>query len=72
MRMIVARPIAVVAAFSNSRSPTSFGESVCAAMPDPITRAARNTEPKSSASRRRASGGSAMLEMYYIDRRECY
>ena len=32
-------------------------ESVCAAMPEPITSAARNAEPSSSASRRRVSGG---------------
>src|SRR6478672_4859501 len=57
MRMIANSPAAVAVAFSNSWSPTSPGESCSAAMPDPITSAARNAEPKSSASRRRGRGG---------------
>ena len=37
MRMIANRPAAVAAAFSNSCSPTSPGDRVWAAMPEPIT-----------------------------------
>ena len=54
---IANNPAAVEAAFSNSSRPTSCGESWCAAIPEPITIAARNADPSSSASRRRASGG---------------
>ena len=43
--MIANSPAPVAAAFSNSSRPTSPGESVWAAIPEPITRAARNAEP---------------------------
>src|SRR5947209_9200275 len=55
--MIAYSPAPVTAAFSNSSSPTSCGESFWAAIPDPITTAARNAEPSSSARTRRGSGG---------------
>ena len=42
---------------SSRASPVSSGESYWAAMPAPITTAARNAEPRYSASSRRASGG---------------
>ena len=63
------RPAAVAAAFSNSCRPASPGERVCAAIPEPITSAARNAEPSNSASRRRASGGVSgiIAGSYYID-----
>ena len=57
IRMIANSPAAVAAAFSNSCKPVSPGESVCAAIPEPITSAARNADPSSSASRRRGNGG---------------
>src|SRR5947209_10645005 len=57
MRMIVNRPAAVAAAFSNSCRPTFPGESSCAAMPEPSTSAARNADPRSSASALRGSAG---------------
>src|SRR5436853_582590 len=41
MRMIVNSPAAVAAAFSSSCSPVLPGESCCAAIPEPVTRAAR-------------------------------
>jgi hypothetical protein len=41
MRMIAYRPPAMAAAFSNSWGPVSWGESCWAAMPEPITSAAR-------------------------------
>jgi len=47
--------------WSNNWRPTSPGERVCAAMPEPMTSAARNAEPISSASSRRASGGGFAL-----------
>ncbi len=55
-RMIANRPAAVAAAFSSSASPVSVGESSAAAIPEPITIAARNAEPRNSASRRRGRG----------------
>ena len=56
IRMIANNPTAVAAAFSNSSSPMALGESCAAAIPDPITRAARNAEPRNSANNRRVSG----------------
>ena len=58
MRMKVKRPAAVAAAFSNSCRPVSPGESRAAAMPEPITVAARNAEPRNSARARRGRGAS--------------
>jgi hypothetical protein len=57
IRMMVKRAAAVAAAFSNSWRPMSPGESCWAAIPEPITAAARKAEPRNSASRRRARGG---------------
>src|SRR4051812_5261672 len=56
MRIVAYRPAAVAAAFSSSASPVSPPDSRCAAIPEPITIAARNAEPRYSARRRRASG----------------
>src|SRR5262245_50787242 len=56
IRMIVNRPAAVAAAFSSSCRPVSPGERFAAAIPEPITAAARKAEPRNSASRRRVSG----------------
>src|ERR1700757_1196547 len=56
MRMIANRHAAVAAAFSNSCKPTLPGESCWAAIPEPITIAARNADPMSSATRRRDRG----------------
>src|SRR5919109_3835964 len=56
IRMIAKRPAAVAAAFSKSCRPVSPGDRFAAAIPEPITTAARNAEPRNSASRRRGSG----------------
>ena len=56
--MIANSPAAVAAAFSSSSSPVSPGDSRWAAMPEPITIAARNALPSSSASSRRHSATS--------------
>src|SRR6201996_761266 len=61
IKMIANSPAAVAAAFSTSSSPVWPGESRCAAMPDPITRAARNALPRNSAVSRRHSGIGALL-----------
>ncbi len=50
MRMIVNSPAAVAAAFSSSSRPVWPGDSRCAAIPEPITTAARNALPRDSAS----------------------
>src|ERR1700754_4761247 len=55
MRMIANSPAAVAAAFSSSARPVSFGERFCAAIPEPMTSAARNALPRYSASSRRES-----------------
>jgi hypothetical protein len=44
--MIANKPAAVAAAFSNSSRPMSPGESVWAAIPEPMTTAARKAEPQ--------------------------
>src|SRR5690349_22752721 len=59
--MIVNSPAAVAAAFSTSSSPVWPGESRCAAIPEPITTAARNALPRNSAVSRRHSGTGALL-----------
>jgi hypothetical protein len=56
MRMIANRPAAVAAAFSSRARPVSSGESWFAAIPEPMTTAARKAEPRYSASSRRTSG----------------
>jgi hypothetical protein len=53
IKMIANSPAAVAAAFSTSSRPVWPGDSRCAAIPDPITTAARNALPRSSASIRR-------------------
>ena len=53
IKMIANSPAAVAAAFSSNSSPVSPGDSRCAAMPEPMTTAARNALPSSSASSRR-------------------
>ena len=58
IKMMAKSPAAVAAAFSNSSSPTLPGESCCAAMPEPMTMAARKALPSSSASKRRHSAAS--------------
>src|SRR5690242_2815339 len=61
IKMIVNSPAAVAAAFSTSSSPVWPGESRCAAIPEPITTAARNALPRNSAVSRRHSGTGALL-----------
>ncbi len=56
--MIANSPAAVAAAFSSNSSPVAPGDSRCAAIPDPITTAARNALPSNSASSRRHSATS--------------
>jgi hypothetical protein len=58
--MIANSPAAVAAAFSGNSSPVSPGERRWAAMPEPITTAARNALPSSSASSLRHSATSFM------------
>src|SRR3954447_6873047 len=53
--MIANNPAAVAAAFSSNCRPVSW-ESCAAAMPEPMTSAARKALPRYSASSRRASG----------------
>ena len=55
MRMTANSPAAVAAEFSSSSSPVSDGDSRCAAIPEPITIAARNALPMNSAASRRPS-----------------
>src|SRR6476646_9314288 len=57
-RMIATSPAAVAAAFSNSCSPTSPGDSRWAAMPEPTTTATSSMVPRNSARARRGSGAS--------------
>ena len=53
IKMMAKRPVAVAAAFSKSWRPTLPGERFCAAMPEPMTMAARKALPRNSASSRR-------------------
>jgi len=53
IKMIANSPAAVAAEFSSSCRPVSDGDSRWAAMPDPITIAARNALPRNSAASRR-------------------
>ena len=57
MRMIANSPAAVAAAFSSSARPVSDGDRRCAAIPEPITIAARNALPRNSAASRRGRSG---------------
>jgi hypothetical protein len=59
--MIANSPAAVAAAFSSNSSPVSPDDSRCAAIPEPITTAARNALPANSAARRRHNGTGALL-----------
>jgi len=61
IKMIANKPAAVAAAFSSSASPVWPGDSRWAAMPEPITTAARNALPRNSAVSRRHSGTGALL-----------
>ena len=61
IKMIANNPAAVAAAFSSSCSPVWPGDSRCAAIPEPITTAARNALPKNSASSRRHSRTGALV-----------
>jgi hypothetical protein len=61
IKMIANSPAAVAAAFSTSCSPVWPGDSRCAAIPDPITTAARNALPRNSAARRRHSRTGALV-----------
>ena len=61
IKMIANSPAAVAAAFSSSSSPVWPGDSRCAAIPEPITTAARNALPRNSAVSRRHSGTGALL-----------
>src|SRR6476646_9632121 len=61
IKMIANSPAAVAAAFSTSSSPVWPGDSRCAAIPEPITTAARNALPRNSAVSRRHSGMGALL-----------
>ncbi len=56
IKMMANRPVAVAAAFSNSSSPTAPGESCWAAIPEPMTTAARKALPRNSAKRRLHKG----------------
>ncbi len=59
VRMLAMSPTAVAAAFSNSCSPMSLGERRWAVIPEPMTIAARNAEPRSSTSAPRHKAGRA-------------
>src|SRR6266849_2776938 len=65
IKMTANRPAAVAAAFSSSSSPVSPGDSRCAAIPDPITIAARKPLPRNSVASRRhtatGAGSGALL-----------
>ena len=57
IKMIANSPAAVAAEFSSSSRPVSDGDSCCAAIPEPITIAARNALPRNSAASRRHRSG---------------
>jgi hypothetical protein len=61
IEMIANSPAAVAAAFSSSSRPVCPGDRRCAAMPEPITTAARNALPRNSASSRRHSRTGALV-----------
>ena len=56
IKMMANSPAAVAAAFSNSWTPTSAGESCWAAIPDPTTTVVKKALPNNSARSRRHSG----------------
>ena len=59
IKMMANSPAAVAAAFSSNSSPVAPGDRRCAAMPEPITIAARKPLPRNSAvSRRHSAAGS--------------
>ena len=59
IKMIVNSPAAVAAAFSSSSRPVAPGDRFTAAIPEPITTAARNALPANSAVSRRHSATSS-------------
>ncbi len=61
IKMIANSPAAVAAAFSSSSRPVLPGDRRCAAIPDPITTAARKALPPNSAVSRRGSGTGALV-----------
>ena len=61
IKMMANSPAAVAAAFSSSSSPVVTGRERWAAMPEPITTAARNALPSNSASSRRHNLTGALL-----------
>ena len=61
IKMMANSPAAVAAAFSSSCSPVFPGDSCCAAIPEPITNAARKALPRNSAARRRDSRTGALV-----------
>ena len=69
IKMIAYSPAAVAAAFSSSSSPVAPGDSRCAAIPEPITTAARNPLPRNSAvTRRHNVTGSLLTALILTDR----
>jgi hypothetical protein len=68
-RMITANPAAVASAFSSNWSPTSPGESLAAAIPEPTMTATSSPVPSASAARRRVKAGSLdVLKVWSPDR----
>src|SRR3984885_5766107 len=67
MRMTAYSPAAVTAAFSSSSSPASDGDNRCAAIPEPITIAARKALPRNSAASRRGSTGALVTPLSLTD-----
>ena len=63
IKMIVNSPAAVAAAFSSNSSPVWPGDSRCAAIPEPITTAARNALPRNSAVSRRHRAGAVVTPL---------
>ncbi len=68
--MIANSPAAVAAEFSSSCRPVSDGDSRCAAIPEPITIAARNALPRNSAARRRGRAEGSVGHRAHLDGRE--
>jgi hypothetical protein len=63
IKMIANSPAAVAAEFSSSCRPVFPGDSCCAAIPEPITIAARNALPRNSAASRRAKAGALVTAL---------
>src|ERR1700722_18083183 len=71
IRISANSPAAVAAAFSSSSRPVFPGESRWAAIPDPMTIAARKAEPTHSPVRRRQRGISAIGVGFVVVARRC-